>query len=43
MLYAIFVKYGPIFNLRILRDIQTKQSRGFGFVSYYNYNDANNA
>ena len=24
MLYTIFVKYGPIFSLRILRDVHTK-------------------
>jgi cold-inducible RNA-binding protein len=43
MLYNIFIKFGPISSLRILRDSQTKQSRGFGFVSFYNQNDAANA
>ena len=43
MLYNIFIKYGPISSLRILRDSQTKQSRGFGFASFYNQNDAANA
>lgn len=37
------MKFGPVYSLRILKDIQTKVSRGFGFVSYYNYNDALNA
>ena len=26
-----------------MKDFQTKKSRGFGFVSYYNVNDAKNA
>ena len=43
MLYSVFVKYGPMFSLRILRDIATKQSRGFGFVSFYNHTDASSA
>jgi len=43
MLYSVFIKYGPIFSLRIMKDINSKKSRGFGFVSYYNMTDAKNA
>lgn len=43
MLYSVFIKYGPIFSLRIMKDITSKKSRGFGFVSYYNVTDAKNA
>lgn len=43
MLYSVFIKFGPIFSLRIMKDFQTKKSRGFGFVSYYNVTDAKNA
>jgi len=43
MLYSVFIKFGPIFSLRVMKDFQTKKSRGFGFVSYYNLNDAKNA
>ena len=39
MLYSIFIKFGPIFSLRIMKDFNTKKSRGFGFVSYYNVSD----
>lgn len=43
MLYSVFIKFGPIFSLRVMKDFQTKKSRGFGFVSYYNLNDAKTA
>lgn len=43
MLYSVFIKFGPIFSLRIMKDINSKKSRGFGFVSYYNVSDAKNA
>ena len=39
MLYSIFIKFGPIFSLRIMKDMNSKKSRGFGFVSYYNVSD----
>ena len=39
MLYSIFIKFGPIFSLRIMKDFTSKKSRGFGFVSYYNVTD----
>ena len=39
MLYSIFIKFGPIFSLRIMKDFNTKKSRGFGFVSYYDVSD----
>lgn len=41
MLYSIFFKYGPIYSLRIMKI--NHASRGFGFVTYYNVNDAKNA
>ncbi len=43
MLYSVFIKFGPIFSLRVMKDFQTKKSRGFGFVSYYNLQDAKTA
>jgi len=43
MLYSVFIKFGPIFSLRVMKDFNTKKSRGFGFVSYYNVVDAKNA
>ena len=42
MLYSIFIKFGPIFSLRIMKDFNSKKSRGFGFVSYYNVTDGIN-
>lgn len=36
VLHTYFVKFGPVQSLRILKDIISKQSRGFAFVSYYN-------
>lgn len=41
MLYSVFIKFGPIFSLRVMKDFHTKKSRGFGFVSYYNVVDGN--
>jgi len=43
MLYNYFIKYGPIFSVRVMRDYTLKKSRGFAFVSYYNLKDAENA
>jgi polyadenylate-binding protein len=43
MLYNFFIKYGPIYSVRIMRDLQNKKSRGFAFLSYYNIRDAENA
>ena len=41
MLYSVFIKFGPIFSLRVMKDFNSKKSRGFGFVSYYNVTDGN--
>lgn len=35
ILYQYFIPYGPISNVQIIRDRETKISRGFGFVTYY--------
>jgi len=43
MLYNFFINYGPIYSVRIMRDLQNKKSRGFAYLSYYNLKDAENA
>lgn len=43
MLYNFFINYGPIFSVRIMRDLHNKKSRGFAYLSYYNLKDAENA
>jgi len=43
MLYNFFIKYGPIYSVRIMRDSHNKKSRGFAFLSFYNKKDAENA
>lgn len=40
-LYPYFSKFGPIFSLKIMRDRYLRKSRGFGFITYYNFNDGN--
>ena len=42
-LYNVFVQYGPLYSVRIMKNSETKVSRGFGFVSFYNQNDAQRA
>jgi hypothetical protein len=39
MLYNFFINYGPIYSVRIMRDLQNKKSRGFAYLSYYNLKD----
>ncbi|VDN23329.1 unnamed protein product [Gongylonema pulchrum] len=39
-LRRLFDKYGEIGDIHIPRDRYTKQSKGFGFVRYYNRRDA---
>jgi RNA recognition motif-containing protein len=39
MLFVIFSKFGPISQLKIARDYETKRSKGFGFVSFGDAND----
>jgi RNA recognition motif-containing protein len=34
MVYNTFSKYGPIFSVKIMRHMITKQSRGFGYVNF---------
>lgn len=43
MLYQYFIKFGPIYSVRIMRDVYNqKKSRGFGYVTYYNPKDGTN-
>ena len=43
MLYQYFIKFGPIYSVRIMRDVYNqKKSRGFGYVTYYNAKDGKN-
>jgi len=43
MLYNFFIKFGPIYSVRIMRDLNNKKSRGFAYLSYYNLKDAETA
>ncbi|KAF8820336.1 putative transformer-2 protein-like protein beta [Cardiosporidium cionae] len=43
LLKEIFEKYGPTEDCRIIQNPITRESRGFGFVSYTNADDANEA
>lgn len=43
MLYNFFIQKGPIFSVRIMRDLQNKKSRGFAYLSFYNLQDAEKA
>jgi RNA recognition motif-containing protein len=38
-----FEKYGPVNEARIITDRETGRSRGFGFVTFDNPDDASNA
>jgi len=42
-LEGLFDKYGRIGDVYIPKDYRTKESRGFGFVRFYNKNDAEDA
>lgn len=38
LLFSYFSKYGLIYSLKIPKDRQTKISRGFGFVNFFQPN-----
>merc|ERR1712002_347515 len=38
-----FLPFGTLSDCKIIRDAQTLKSKGFGFVSYINKDDAENA
>jgi cold-inducible RNA-binding protein len=42
-LSAVFGDFGPVKSLRIIKDRETKESRGFGFVEMVNDNEAKEA
>jgi cold-inducible RNA-binding protein len=39
-LNAVFGDFGPVKSLRIIKDRETKESRGFGFVEMVNEDEA---
>ena len=39
-LYNIFVEYGTVESAYIITDLETRRSRGFGFVEFNNKEDA---
>ncbi len=43
MLYHLFTIHGMIQSVKIMRDIVTHKSRGFGFVNFRRFNDAERA
>ncbi|RFZ86104.1 RNA-binding protein [Mucilaginibacter terrenus] len=42
-LNAVFEDFGPVRSLRIVKDRETKESRGFGFVEMVNDDEAKEA
>ena len=42
-LTEVFSDFGPVKSLRIIKDHQTKQSKGFGFVEMVNEDEAQEA
>ena len=42
-LSTLFQKFGNVESCTIMRDVQTKQSKGYGFVKYEKFDDAVNA
>jgi len=42
-LTEVFSDFGPVKSLRIIKDHQTKQSKGFGFVEMLNEEEAKQA
>ena len=42
-LSTLFQKFGTVESCTIMRDVQTKQSKGYGFVKYVKFEDAVNA
>lgn len=42
-LNAVFEDFGPVKSLRIIKDRETKESRGFGFVEMVNDDEAKEA
>jgi transformer-2 protein len=42
-LRKVFVKYGPILDIKVIRDPQTKHSKGFAYVLFERVSDANRA
>lgn len=42
-LYTLFSPYGSLHSVCVMRDLATSQTKGYGFINYYNVNDANNA
>lgn len=39
-LQKTFEKFGPIVSCVVMKDVMTNMSRGFGFVSFENHEDA---
>uniref|UniRef100_UPI00358E5605 uncharacterized protein n=1 Tax=Myxine glutinosa TaxID=7769 RepID=UPI00358E5605 len=43
VLTSVFNRYGPLVEVRLVRDRETQQSRGFGFVTFASTKDAREA
>lgn len=43
VLYQYFARFGSIATARVMKHSQTKKSRGFGFLSFFQQQDAENA
>ena len=42
-LRRVFSKYGPIKDIKVIKDPNTQQSKGFAYVLYERVNDATKA
>lgn len=40
LLYRLFAPFGAIQSVKVIEDLETKKSKGFGFVNMINYDDA---
>lgn len=43
ILYNTFSAYGPLYSVKIMKHMLTKESRGFGFVNFLHADDAQKA
>lgn len=43
LLYQLFAPYGAINNVKLIRELNSKKCKGYGFVNMVNYEEAYNA